>query len=115
MSEDTKLDYSIITIKVGLNEQGLPEDIQWKASGSGMENVNSSKAFLLSMWDRKESTTFRVDLWTKDMLVDEMKQFFYETLVTMSDTYQRATSDNDVTAEMKKFCELFGKKSGVLK
>jgi len=115
MSEDNKLNYSIITIKVGLNEEGLPEDIQWKATGSGMENVNYSKAFLLSMWDRKENTTFRVDLWTKDMLVDEMKQFFYETLVTMSDTYQRATNDAEVAAEMKKFSELFGKKSGVLK
>jgi gliding motility-associated protein GldC len=112
--DDTKLNYSIITIKVGLNEQGLPEDIQWKATGSGMENVNYSKAFLLSMWDRKEGTTFRVDLWTKDMLVDEMKRFFYETLVTMSDTYERATNDKDVTADMKKFCEVFGKKSGVL-
>src|SRR5262245_26904049 len=67
----SELNYSIITIKVGLNEQGLPEDIQWKATGSGMENINYSKAFLLSVWDRKESTTFRVDLWTKDMLVDE--------------------------------------------
>jgi gliding motility-associated protein GldC len=114
MSE-SNLNYSIITIKVGLNEQGLPEDIQWKASGSGMENVNNSKAFLLSMWDRKEATTFRVDLWTKDMMIDEMKRFFYETLVTMSDTYQKATGDGDVTSEMKKFCEEFGKKSGVLK
>ena len=113
--DQNQLNYSIITIKVGLNDQGLPEDIQWKASGSGMENVNYSKAFLLSMWDRKEGTTFRVDLWTKDMLIDEMKRFFYETLVTMSDTYQRATNDNDVTTEMKKFCEEFGKKSGVLK
>ena len=113
--DENKLNYSIITIKVGLNDQGLPEDIQWKATGSGMENINYSKAFLLSMWDRKESTTFRVDLWTKDMLVDEMKRFFYETLVTMSDTYDRATGDKDVTAEMKKFSEEFGKKSGVLK
>ena len=114
MSE-TKLNYSVITIKVGLNDQGLPEDIQWKATGSGMENINYSKAFLLSMWDRKESTTFRVDLWTKDMPVDEMKRFFYETLVTMSDTYERATSDKDAAAEMKKFSEEFGKKTGVLK
>jgi gliding motility-associated protein GldC len=113
--EEKKLNYSVITIKVGLDEQGLSEDIQWKATGSGMENVNLSKAFLLSIWDRKDQTSLRIDLWTKDMLVDEMKQFFYETLVTMAGTYEKATSDKELAGEMKKFSESFGKKSGVLK
>jgi gliding motility-associated protein GldC len=113
--EEKKLNYSVITIKVGLDEQGLPEEIQWKATGSGMENINHSKAFLLSLWDKKDQTSLRIDLWTKDMLVDEMKQFFYETLVTMAGTYEKATSDKELSGEMKKFSESFGKKSGVLK
>jgi hypothetical protein len=28
----------------------------------------------------------RIDLWTKEMPVDEMKIFFHQTLVAMSDT-----------------------------
>ena len=113
--EEKKLNYSVITIKVGLDEQGMPEEIQWKATGSGMENVNHSKAFLLSLWDRKDNTSLRIDLWTKDMLIDEMKQFFYETLVTMAGTYEKATSDKELTAEMQSFSESFGKKAGVLR
>ncbi|MBK5286218.1 MAG: gliding motility protein GldC, partial [Bacteroidia bacterium] len=77
--------------------------------------INHSKAFLLSIWDKKDQTSLRIDLWTKDMLVDEMKQFFYETLVTMAGTYEKATSDKELATEMKKFGEMFGTKSGVLK
>jgi hypothetical protein len=29
----------------------------------------------------------RIDLWTKEMPVDEMKIFFHQTLVAMSDTF----------------------------
>lgn len=113
--DEKKLNYSVITIKVGLDEQGMPEEIQWKATGSGMENVNHSNAFLLSLWDRKDKTSLRIDLWTKDMLIDEMKQFFYETLATMAGTYEKATSDKELAAEMKTFSEAFGKKAGVLR
>jgi gliding motility-associated protein GldC len=35
----------------------------------------------------------RIDLWTKEMPVDEMKIFFHQTLVAMSDTFHRATGD----------------------
>jgi hypothetical protein len=31
----------------------------------------------------------RIDLWTKEMPVDEMKIFFHQTLVAMSDTFHR--------------------------
>jgi len=112
---DKKLTYSDINIKIGLDETGMPREIQWQASGSGMEKASPCKAFLLSLWDGKDKTSLRVDLWTKDMLVDEMKQFFYETLVTMSDTYEKATSDKEGAIELKKFSEQFGNKSGVLK
>ena len=51
-----------------------------------------------------------MDLWTKDMPVDEMKQFFHQTLVAMSDTFYRATQDEKMTATMKDFCDYFAEK-----
>ena len=48
---------------------------------------------MMSIWDPKENTSLRIDLWTKEMLVDDMKRFFYENFMTMADTYQRATND----------------------
>jgi gliding motility-associated protein GldC len=46
----------------------------------------------------------RIDLWTKEMPVDEMKIFFHQTLVAMSDTFHRATGDEKMAETMKDFC-----------
>ena len=102
---------SEIKFHVTLDEEKIPQSITWEATDSGVEGTKPCKATMLTVWDAQENTTLRIDLWTKDMLVDDMKRFFYETLVTMADTYQRATQDADLAGEMKKFAEDFGKKS----
>ena len=56
-------------------------------------NDAEAKAFLLSVWDHETKNALRIDLWTKDMPVDDMKMFFYQTLLAMSDTFMRATQD----------------------
>ena len=75
------------------------------------ENTRKAKAFLLSLWDGADKTALRIDLWTKDMMVDEMEDFFYQTLMTMADTYQRATRHDDLAVEMKNFAKTFYQKS----
>jgi gliding motility-associated protein GldC len=65
---------------------------------------------MLSFWDGTEKAALRIDLWTKDMMVDEMGDFFYQTIMTMADTYGRATADDENVGEMKKFArEFYGK------
>jgi len=49
------------------------------------------------------------------MPVDEMKLFFHQTLVTMSDTYLRATQDEKMAATMKDFCDYFAEKLDLIK
>ena len=44
------------------------------------------------------------------MPLDQMKIFFHQTLVTMSDTYLRATEDDKMFATMKDFCDYFAEK-----
>ena len=51
-----------------------------------------------------------MDLWTKDMPVDEMKQFFHQTLVSMANSFQRATNDEKMSATMLDFCDYFAEK-----
>jgi gliding motility-associated protein GldC len=65
---------------------------------------------MISVWDHKKKDTLRMDLWTKDMPVDEMKQFFHQTLVSMSDSFERATDDLKMSATMRDFCEYFAEK-----
>lgn len=100
---------SEIKLKVGLDENRVPEELNWSAEDGGVEN-QEAKAMLLSVWDSKNQESLKIDLWTKDMPVEEMKLFFHQTLVTMSDTFMRATQDEKMTATMKDFCEYFAEK-----
>lgn len=100
---------SEIKLKVGLDENRVPEELTWSAEDGGITN-EAAKAMLLSVWDSKNQESLKIDLWTKDMPVDEMKLFFHQTLVTMSDTFFRATQDEKMTATMKDFCEYFAEK-----
>jgi gliding motility-associated protein GldC len=100
-----------ISINVLLDNQNLPEHIDWQASGSAESTPQQAKAFMASFWDPKDRTALRMDLWTKKMMVDEMNDFFFQTLMTMADTYVRATRDEDLSKELKEFAKEFKKKA----
>lgn len=100
-----------IQIQVQLDENKMPTEISWSAPDNSSENTRKAKAFLLSLWDGLDKTALRIDLWTKDMMVDEMEDFFYQTLMTMADTYKRATRHDDLALEMKSFAKNFHQKS----
>jgi gliding motility-associated protein GldC len=100
---------SEIKFIVQLDENRVPEKLHWTAQDGGIE-LEESKAIMLSIWDNKNKETLRIDLWTKDMPVDEMKVFFHQTLVAMSETYHRATADEKMAATMKDFCDYFAEK-----
>jgi len=95
-----------ITIQVSLDENKIPEKIKWSAPDGGVLD-EEAKAMLLAFWDGEQQETLRMDLWVKDMPLDQMQKFFHQTLVTMSDTYYRATEDEKMTGAMKDFCDYF--------
>lgn len=101
---------STITIDVALDETRVPEAITWNASETTTENAQKAKAMMLAFWDGAEKTALRIDLWTKEMMVDEMADFFYQTLMTMADTFGKATKNQDLVNEMKKFSKDFYEK-----
>ncbi|MCZ6594793.1 MAG: gliding motility protein GldC [Bacteroidetes bacterium] len=100
---------SEIKINVVMDENKIPEELHWSASDSGIKD-QASKAVLLSVWDHKAKKTLRIDLWTKDMPLDEMKVFFHQTLTAMAETFQRATNDEKMSATMRDFCDYFAEK-----
>lgn len=105
MSEKT----SKIVLTVGLDENKVPEKLNWTAEDGGITNAEA-KAMMLSVWDSKAQESLRIDLWTKDMPVDEMKVFFHQTLTAMSQTFERATQDEKMSATMRDFCDYFAEK-----
>jgi len=101
---------STITIDVHTDNNRIPDSIAWSATDTSIENAQKAKAMMISFWDGAEKAALRIDLWTKDMMVDEMADFFYQTLMTMADTYGRATKYADQVEEMKNFARGFYEK-----
>lgn len=105
---------SEIKFEIELDQNRVPEKLYWTAEDGGVAK-EEAKAIMLSIWDSKAKETMRIDLWTKDMPVDEMKIFFHQTLVAMSDTFKRATDDEKMTNTMKDFCDYFAEKLELVK
>ena len=100
---------SKIEFIVGLDENKVPEAINWTADDGEIKN-EKAKALMISVWNPDKKETLRMDLWTKDMPIDEMKQFFHETLVSMATSFDRATNDHKMSATMLDFCDYFAEK-----
>lgn len=100
---------SEIKIEVEVDANRIPERLLWSAEEGKIEK-KESKAMMLSVWDHEKQETLRIDLWTKDMPVDEMKVFFHQTLVGMRNTFEKATQDEKMGATMQDFCDYFAEK-----
>ena len=111
--EDKITKTSEISIKVGLNENSLPIKMQWNATDGGIEKA-PAKAMMLSLWDEAEKNTMKIDLWTKGMSIEEMKQFFHQTLVTMADTFEKATGETNICEDLRDYCYHFAEKMKIL-
>lgn len=104
---------SEIKFKVALDENNLPLAINWEADHAGEKST--CKSVMIALWDEKEKNTLRIDLWTKDMMVDEMKIFFHQALMSMADTLKRATGEDKMAEDLKDYCAHFAEKMNLLK
>lgn len=100
--------HSNINIDISLDENNVPETISWEASDA--KKRAEAKAFLLSVWDKADRNTLRIDLWTKEMEVEEMKMFVHQTILTLADSFERATGEDKMAATMRDFCDYYAEK-----
>jgi gliding motility-associated protein GldC len=100
---------SEINLKITLDENHVPETITWSATDGNVEN-KPSLALFLSLWDAEAKHTSKIDLWTKDMMVDDMKLFFYQNLMMMADTLERSTNETPMALTLKDFADYFAEK-----
>lgn len=103
-----------INIKVALDEKNIPTAIDWDATDMEGQGIAQCRAMLLSLWDHDKQDTLRLDLWTKDMTVDEMKVFFHQTMVTMADTLENATKEEQMAEDMRDFTAYFADKMEII-
>ena len=104
------MNQSTIKIDILLDPNKVPEQISWSATDSQADMAQKAKAICLALWDGADKTALRIDLWTKDMMMDEMGDFYYQMLMTMADTFKRATQQQELSDDMKKFAKEFFEK-----
>ena len=110
---ESKAKTTEISIQVDLNENNLPVEMRWNAEDSNVRN-SIAAALFLSLWDPKQKNTMKIDLWTKDMSVEEMSKFFFQTYITMVETFEKATNEDQMAMAMRDFAEFFGEKMRVI-
>ncbi|MEO7444024.1 MAG: gliding motility protein GldC [Ferruginibacter sp.] len=104
------MQHSSININVVLDPQKVPQQITWNATDSNAEMTQKAKALCLAFWDAEDKTALRIDLWTKDMMVDEMGDFYYQMFITMADSFKRATHQAELAEDLKTFANQFQEK-----
>ncbi len=101
---------SEIHFDINLDENNVPEDITWNATDKPGDDDDHTKAISIAVWDDTEKNTMRLDLWTKDMPVDEMKKFYIESLSGLAQNILTATGDEQMSADINILCETLGKR-----
>ncbi|MDR9391650.1 MAG: gliding motility protein GldC [Trueperaceae bacterium] len=101
---------SDIRLSVTNDDDGV-RDIRWEADDAPEPGEQRATAMLLSLWDADARNALRIDLWTQDMTVEDMNDFFFQTLLTLADTYKNATGDADLMSDVKAFARTFAEKA----
>jgi gliding motility-associated protein GldC len=96
---------STITFTVELDEKNMPERISWDATDKPDPGETETKSISVSLWDHKQKNTLRIDLWTKDMPVDEMKRFHLDCIGGLAQSILNSTGDESMANEINQLCE----------
>lgn len=100
-----------IIFKVMLDEENVPETILWDATDSDIEGLKSCSALLISIWDQERKNSLSIDLWTKQMTVEEINVHYFQTIIRMAETYRRATSNQEIADMIKRFGSEFAERA----
>ena len=100
---------STIHLDIELDENRVPERIQWSAPDGGVDQAETP-AVMLSVWEERAEELLRIDLWTKDMRVDHMKKMYHQTLLALADGLERATSEAEAAEDLRIFARHFAER-----
>ena len=96
---------STIQFSVELDQNNVPERILWDATDKPEDTSSETKSISVSLWDSKQKNTMRIDLWTKDMPVDEMKRFYIECVGGIAQSVLSSTGDERMAQEINALCD----------
>ncbi len=101
------------SVDVIMDENLIPEELEWHSS-QGKGQSEKASAALIYLWNAQKNETFSLDLWTKKMSVEEMNKMMFQTLMTLANSYEKATSEDQLANAMRDFAEFFGEKTEII-
>lgn len=103
---------SEIKLTIELDNDNIPEKIRWEAEGGQTSRL--ADAFNLFVWDKMDKNVYNIELWTKDMLVDDMNIHYFQSMMQMAEAYKRATGDESMAKKMEDFAFQFGEETKII-
>jgi gliding motility-associated protein GldC len=110
MAKNSEIKFTVTT-----DEKKLPEKIEWEATDSDFNGKKECGSMMISLWDKDEKATLSIDLWTKDMLVDDMNIHFHQIFNKLAETYERATRNKEIANMIRNFGADFADKTEIIK
>ena len=103
-----------INFSIQLDDNNIPENITWEATDN-QNRKNDAKAVMISIWDGADKTSLKIDLWTKEMMAEEMNFFTFQIIDSLADSYRKSVGDDKIAQKIKDFAQSLGKEIHVLK
>src|ERR1700712_2558600 len=100
---------SNINFVIDLDDKNIPERIEWDATDKPEKGPSETKSISINLWDHAQNNTLRIDLWAKDMPVEDMKKFYVDCIGGMAQSVLSSTGDELMAQEMNALCEKLAK------
>ena len=94
-----------IHLRVQLDQDRLVESITWDATDKPQDASSSVKCFSLAIWDKDQRGTLRLDMWDKEMTMDEMNVFVVQAIGGLSELLVNATGNEGAARRVAEFAE----------
>ena len=101
-----------IKFEVELDENYLPINIDMYADDNAA-NEDNIKSLMISAWAANTKETLRIDLWTKDMPVNDMFIMYHQTMMSMANSLEKATGKDKLAAALRDYCDFFAKQTEI--
>lgn len=96
---------STINFTVELDQNNIPDKIFWDATDKPDPGLTETKSLSVAIWDHTQKNTLRIDLWAKDMPVEDMKRFHIECLGGIAQSILTSTQDEHMSSEINALCD----------
>ena len=103
----------ILKFEVTLDENNLPEGIDMLGDEVDDSSLNF-KALMIAAWDSKKKETLRVDIWTKDMPVNDMFILYHQNMMGMATSLEKSTGEGKLAEGLRDYCAFFAEKTKIL-